>query len=378
MSQFKTSGLIFIFALSMFLYSCDKEPKTIEEKKKALNELKIKFSELDQKIKALEKEVGDSNGEDLPVNVTTETIKPETFRRFLNVQGKVESEKLAMLSTTMGGKIVKINSTDGAYVKKGTVILEIESDILRKSLNELENSYEFVKKIYQKQSNLYEQKAISEVQYLEAKNNKESLELKIETVKRQLADTKIVAPFDGTIDRIMPKLGELASPGLPLVQLSGGGSLKLIANVSETYINSFKVGTPALVTMPELNAEFNTKISVISKAIDNGNRTFRVELVSGGLPATSRPNMLCNIKFNDISIADSKVVPLSALQKSSEGYYLYVVEGGSKPVAKKKFVTVANVADSYALISSGLEFNDQIINDGVLDVSDGQQLIIKQ
>lgn len=366
-----------VLVLSALLFACSKEPKTIEEKKKALSDLKVQHAEIEQKIKALEKEVGNSNGEEAPVMVNVETIQPDTFKRYLNVQGHIESEKLAMLSTTMGGQVVKINFTDGSFVKKGAVILEIESDILKKSLTELENTYEFVKKIYQKQSNLYEQKAISEVQYLEAKNNKESLELKLETVKRQIAETKIHAPFDGTIDRIFPKIGELASPGFPLVQLSGGGELKIVANVSESYVKSFKIGTPAIINLPELDVNMDSRIAVISKAIDNKNRTFRVELTSGGLPATTRPNMLCGVKFNDIMIPNSKVVPLSALQKSSEGYYLYVVEGTSNPIAKKRFVTVDNVADSYALVTTGLEFNEKIISDGVLDVADGQKIIIK-
>lgn len=375
MELFKKIALVLV--LAAFLYACNNEPKTVEEKKKALSELKVKLAEIEQKIKALEKEVGNSNGEEAPVMVNVETIEPDTFKRYLNVQGHIESEKLAMLSTTMGGQVVKINFTDGAFVKKGAVIVEIESDILKKSMTELENTYEFVKKIYQKQSNLYEQKAISEVQYLEAKNNKESLELKIETVKRQIAETKIHAPFDGTIDRIFPKIGELASPGFPLVQLSGGGELKIVANVSESYVKSFKIGTPAIINLPELDVNMDSRIAVISKAIDNKNRTFRVELTSSGLPATTRPNMLCGVKFNDIMIPNSKVVPLSALQKSSEGYYLYVVEGASNPIAKKRFVTVDNVADSYALVTTGLEFNEKIISDGVLDVADGQKIIIK-
>jgi len=377
MELIKKSGLIFVIASLILMYSCNNEPKTIEEKKQALSNLKLQLSEIEQRVKLLEKEVGNTNGEETPVVVNVESITPSTFNRFLNVQGHIESEKLAMLSTTMGGQIVKINFSDGSSVKKGAVIIEIESDILKKSLSELQNTYEFVKKIYQKQSNLYEQKAISEIQYLEAKNNKESMELKIETINRQIAETKIRAPFDGTIDRIFPKIGELASPGLPLVQLSGGGSLKIVSIVSVSYLNSFVAGTPAIITFPELNATMKSKISVISKAIDNRNRTFRVELASSGLPSNTRPNMLCSINFNDIIIPNSIVVPLSSLQKSSEGYYLYVVEGTTNPVAKKRFVNVSNIADKDALVSSGLEFNERIISDGVLDVADGQKIIIK-
>lgn len=377
MNKIKLFGMILLLTINLAITSCGKKAESKEEKKVELAKLKSQAIELESKIKTLESEIGKESGDVLPVFVDVVEVKPDTFRRFVSVQGRVESQKLAMLSSTMGGKIIKINVTEGSFVRKGTVLLEIESDIIEKSLAELENSYEFVKKVFQKQSNLWEQKAISEIQFLDAKNNKESLELKIATIKRQLMEAKIKAPFDGTIDRIFPKIGEMASPGISLIQLSGVGNLKIIANVSESYINTFKTGITAEIDFVELNEKVKSKIAVISKAIDNRSRTFRVEMQGGGLPKNLRPNMLCSITFNDISLPNSLIVPLSALQKSSEGYYLYVVEGTSKPVARKRAVTVENVAEQYALISSGLNVNDRVISEGVLDVADGQILTIK-
>lgn len=377
MTRNLTITLIIILSIALGLASCGKKAGTASEKKAELAKLKSQLIDIEAKIKALESELGSTSklGDIVPVSVYR--IQPETFRRFIDVQGHIESQKLASISATMGGRITRINFSEGSFVKRGAVIIETDSDILQKSLTELQNSYEFVKKLFQKQSNLWDQKAISEIQFLEAKNNKEALELKIETVKRQISESKVVAPFDGTIDRIFPKIGEMAAPGIPLAQISGGGELKLVANVSETYITTFKIGSPVEIFFPELNKTMESKITVISKAIDARNRTFRVEMSAAGLPSEVRPNMLCSIKFNDISIPNSIVIPLNALQKSSEGYYLYTVESSSPAKAKKKFVTVSNVADDKAMISEGLGFNDVVITEGVLDVADGQRIVVK-
>lgn len=374
MKKIKLSGVVVLMLVSMLVISCSNKEGSKDAKIKELANLKTELADIEAKIKKLEAEVGDQGAVDMPVPVEVVEIKPQVFNRFISVQGHIESDKLAMLSSTMGGKIAKINVSEGSYVKKGAVLIEIESDILDKTLAELENSFEFVKKIYQKQSNLWEQKAISEIQFLEAKNNKESLELKIETIKRQIRESKITAPFDGSIDRIYPKIGEMAAPGFSLIQLSGGGNLKIVANVSESYINSFKVGIPAEVEFSEFNMKINSKIASISKAIDARNRTFRVELQTANIPQNARPNMLCGIKFNDLSIPNSMIVPLASLQKSSDGYFLYRADGN---IAKKVLVNVESVSDENAMITSGIKLNDKVISAGVLDVTDGQSIKIQ-
>lgn len=377
MNKTKLYGISFLLAIALFIAACGEKSGNKDDKKAELEKLKKLQSETAEKIKTLEAELGENNFEVVEVLVKAIEIQPATFNRHINIQGRVESEKLAMLSSTVGGKIIKINVSEGSYVKRGTIILETESDLMEKSLAELQNSYEFVNKLFQKQSNLWQQKAISEIQYLEAKNNKESLELKIETIKRQLKETRVVAPFDGTVERIFPKIGEMAVPGMSLVQIAGGGALKVVANVSESYIGTFKPGIPALIDFVELNEKVESKVSVVSKAIDNRSRTFRVELQNNKIPNAARPNMLCSITFTDVSIPNSMIVPLSALQKTEEGYYLYVIEGNDKLVAKKRIVTVDKVAEDSALISSGLNMNDKVITEGVLDVADGQVIKIK-
>lgn len=369
---------IFLIALiAISVISCGQQTSPVEQKKSELKKLRSELIAIQTKIRTLENQLGKQAKQEDIVPVTVYKIVPETFNRFLDIQGQVESEKLALLSTTMGGTIVRINVSEGSNVRKGSVLIELDSEILEKSLAELQNTYEFVKKVYQKQSNLWDQKAISEIQFLEAKNNKESLELKIETVKRQIRESRIIAPFDGTIDRVFPKIGELVGPGSPIIQLSGGGQLKLVANVSENYVSTFKVGDAVKVRFNEINKEFDTKIRVISKSIDPRNRTFRVEIGMVGNSGEIRPNMLCNMKFNDISIPNSIIIPLSSLQKSSEGYFVYKVEVSSPARAVKQLVTVGQIANDVAQITSGLNQSELVISDGVLDVSNGQAVTIK-
>jgi len=371
-----TVVLIILITAVTILASCSNNGGSNQAKKDELAKLKKELVSIQSKIKTLETELkgsGDEAGGDV-IKVDYIEIQPNVFRRFLKVQGVAESEKLATLSFKMGGTIVRLYVNEGSFVKKGTLIAEADAEVLYKTLKEVEGSYDFVLNIYNKQKNLYEQKVISEIQYLESKNNKESLERKIETLKRQIQDAKLVAPFDGVIDRLFPKVGEMAGPGMPVAQLSGAGSMKIVANVSESYVSTFKPGDAVKINFTDLGKEIDSKIGVVSKVIDTRNRTFRIEMISNNLPEGVRPNMICSIDVNDVAIPNSISVPISSVQNSENGKYVYVIQENSNPVVKKRFIKTGLTAGEFLQVIEGLNPGEKVVTEGVLDVSDGQRV----
>jgi RND family efflux transporter MFP subunit len=371
-----TVVMIMLIAAASLLVNCSSKGDSKQAKKDELSKLKKELAGIQAKIKMLEGELkgsGDESAGDVIV-VDYIEIKQDTFRRFLKVQGVAESEKLATLSFKMGGTILRLNVNEGSFVKKGTLIAESDAEVLNKTLKEVEGSYEFVLNLYNKQKNLYEQKVISEIQYLESKNNKESLERKIETLKRQIQDAKLYAPFDGVIDRIFPRVGEMAGPGTPVAQLSGAGNMKIVANVSESYVSTFKSGDAVKISFTDLGKQVDSRISVVSKVIDTRNRTFRIEMASSNLPEGVRPNMICSIDVNDVAIPNSISVPISSVQNSDKGKYIYVIQENSNPIVKKRFITTGLTAGEYLQVLEGLNPGEKVVTEGVLDVSDGQRV----
>jgi membrane fusion protein, multidrug efflux system len=368
--------LIILITAGSILVSCSNKGGSNQAKKDELAKLKKELVSIQSKIKTLETELkgsGDEVGGDV-IKVDYIEIQPNVFRRFLKIQGVAESEKLANLSFKMGGTIVRLYVNEGSFVKKGTLIAESDAEVLYKTLKEVEGSYDFVLNVYNKQKNLYEQKVISEIQYLESKNNKESLERKIETLKRQIQDAKLYAPFDGVIDRLFPKVGEMSGPGMPVAQLSGAGSMKIVANVSESYVSTFKPGDDVKINFTDLGKQIDSKIGVVSKVIDTRNRTFRIEMASTNLPEGVRPNMICSIDVNDVAIPNSISVPISSVQNSENGKYVYVIQENSNPMVKKRFIKTGLTAGEFLQVIEGLNPGEKVVTEGVLDVSDGQRV----
>lgn len=375
----KTTVSIMIF--SILLYSCSKPQNTLDAKKAELKKLKTQVSDMQKKISVLEKEIAAAGGNGTSkssVAVNIKEIQPEEFKRYLDVQGLVESGKSVILSPKTSGQVVKINVSNGASVGKGQIILELDDDILQKSLVELETAYEFANTLFEKQKRLWEQKAGSEVQYLQAKNSKESLEKRMATLKQQISWCKLTAPFAGIVDNIVPKIGEMSGAGMPVVKLTSMSDVKITAEISESYIASVKAGDPVLVSFSELNLTLDAKISSITKSIDARNRTFKADIRLPRIPSELRPNLVCGVTINDITLKNSFVAPLSIIQRSGDKEFLFLaVNENGKYVAKKQFIKTGISYKDKVQVSEGLNQGDRIITNGAFDVADGQPLEIK-
>ena len=221
-----------IISLSL-LVACG--PEGTNAKKAELDSYRQKVEEYNQKIADLEAELENQNDDSeavalLPVEIKEMT--PEFFARYFEVTGVIEALKDAYISPEINGQIQKVSVQRGSRVKKGDLILKLNSDVIEKSVDEIETSLELAKRIFSKQEELWEQNIGSELQYLEAKNAMQSLQARLATLEKQMEMAHVSAPFSGIIDDIMVKEGELASPGNPLVHLVNLSNMRVSANIS--------------------------------------------------------------------------------------------------------------------------------------------------
>ncbi|MBL4624056.1 MAG: efflux RND transporter periplasmic adaptor subunit [Flavobacteriales bacterium] len=198
-------------------------------------EISAKMAELDVQIAVLDT----ATKVRIPL-VTVSPIEVKGFEHYFVVQGAVEADKNALVYPEAMGEIVAIRVKEGQSVSKGDVIMELDAKLVRSQIKELQTSYSFVKEMFEKQEKLWNQKIGSEIQFLEAKNNKERMEQSMKTLKARLDLYIVRAPFAGTIDEIVPKIGEAAAPQMPVARVVNLSKVYIKSDVSENYISSVK------------------------------------------------------------------------------------------------------------------------------------------
>ncbi len=365
-------GLVFL------AFSC--EPKDeIAEKRAQLEDLKSQSNELTTSIAELEAELMKLDPDFAKQNqksilITTSKVRKGEFDHYVEVTGSVLSKKNVVISAETAGRILEVPVLEGMRVTKGTVLARIDAESIERSIDELENSLDLAKTLFEKQERLWKQQIGTEVQYLEAKNRKEGLERSLASARTNLDKAIIRAPFSGTIESVEVRLGELVQPGMGMFQFVGESDLFIEADISESYIGVLSKGDSVDVNFPSINEEIQTRVSSVGAIINPNNRTFKVEVY---LPNMSlvKPNMITVLKILDYQSTDAVIVPSYLILSDNRGDYVFIVEGGK---ALKKYVERGKTFDKETEILTGLNGTETLVDKGFREVGDNFNVTIAE
>ena len=336
--------------------------------------LKTAIDELTTELLEIEKQLAEMDEDFSRLQVTAVEAKPSSFNHYFTVQGNIETDRNAQVFPESQGVVKSIRVSEGQKVAKGATLMTLDTELIRKNIAEVETQYDLAKDIYERQERLWEQNIGSEVQYLEAKTNKERLENTLATLNKQLSMGSVKAPFAGVVDQLIPKIGEMASPAMPVARVVSLDQMYVTSDVSEYYIGKVNEGMEIDVILPGIDT-LEAAISRVGKYIKPENRTFEVaaDLEDNG---NLRPNMFCALRINDAHYDSAMVVPSSMVQQDVEGKeFLYVLkQKGDRYTVNKKFIESAESYEGQTRIASGIEMGDLIVDKGARRVIDGQEV----
>lgn len=374
----KSHFIIAVVATVLMACGGQKKPETLAEKKEALAKFKAQQAELTTQIKSLEIDVAKADpkkAQEAKIKeVTVSPLTASTFRRFVELQGTVDAKNNVQVNPKMGGVITAIYVKEGDRVSAGSVIARVDDAVMRDSQAEIQNQLSLATTVYERQANLWKQQIGTEIQYLQAKNNKEGLERRLATLKTQLNQATITSPIGGVVDQVNAKVGQMAAPGVGLVRVVNLARLKVVAKVADTYAGSVRKGDALTVVFPDINKTIRTTISFVAATVDPLSRTFTIE---GTLPSDNmlKPNMLAQVRINDLTKANALVIDQNLVQNTEKGQLVYVAEtDGAKKVAKARTVKTGLSYNGQIEITAGLRAGDQLITQGYQDVTDGQPI----
>lgn len=363
-----------VLALIVFFASCSREnPEAIQKQlisyKDKVNDLNNKIADLEQKLETM----GDSAVEESGTVVKIKEVRPETFKHFVEISGKVIANDEAMLSAETNGKVSQLHIKEGDYVTEGRLLVSLNTDLTEKSIREVRTNLELMEKLYEKQKNLWDQNIGTELEYLQAKNNYEAAQARLASLEEQLDMAQVRAPFNGIVNEIMVEKGEMAAPGAPVLHIVNMEDFNLEGNISENFLNDIRVGEIVDISFPTFpGMNYELPVSRVGNVIDNMSRTFKVEVKFNNREGKIKPNQLSVMKINDFTDNEALVVPSIVIKQDVTGNYLYVVkENGEGPSATKVYVEPGRSFQEYTMIESGLNPGDKVIVEGYNLVKDG-------
>lgn len=369
--------LLILLFVSSIIVSCGttSNDDTIRE---GIKKYRKEIVDLEGKIKNLEAQLSEDAGNINTTKVRVLELRSNSFSRYFEATGELEAISEAYISPETSGQITSISVVEGQKVNKNQIVAKLNASLIEKNIEEVKTQLELAKIIYEKQSELWGKGVGSERQYLEAKNNYESLQSRLATLMEQYKQSVVRSPINGYIEDIIQKKGELASPGMQLMQIVDLDLLQVTGMLSEVYLPVIKSGDFVEITFATFpDIVLRERVSRIGNVINKQNRTFKVEIEIENKDGRLKPNLLATIKINDYNADEAFVVPSLVIKEDVIGSYLYVAQSHSENwTALKKYVQIGQSYLDNTEIVSGLSENDLIITDGYSNVSDGMAIDI--
>lgn len=375
----------FFLSFALILVSCNEEQKSepdlIREQISQYNEQVV---ELNQKIADLERQLeglGETTQNRIRTPVTVNALEYGPFDHYFRVNASVEAVRDAMISPEANGQIKEIPVEKGQQVRRGQVLVRLNTSVIENNIAEVKTSLQLAETVYNRQKRLWEQEIGSEIQYLEARNNYRSMQSRLQTLESQLDMSIIRAPFDGLIDEIFAKEGEMAMPGMMVMQMLNLDQLFVNADVSETFLPAVNPSDKVILRFPAF-PEYEERVTIhrLGNVINPENRTFRLQLRIDNTNKQFKPNMMAGISIKSFSTDSALVVPSIFIKQDVQGQYVYVARENTDGdlVARKAYVERGLSGEGQTMILSGLNPGDLLINRGHNRVSEGTLIRVNE
>jgi membrane fusion protein (multidrug efflux system) len=373
-------NIIVLFIAVTTLISCGEEIKksSISDLNSEKNSLVNQIDSLNKQLKIVENQLLKLDTTKKLHVVTILPVKNEIFKHYIEIQGVVQADKNIEIRPEMGGTVTAIYVKEGQHVSAGQTLIQLDDIAIKNSIAELTTQLNLAKTTFDRQERLWNQKIGSEMQYLQAKAQKESLENNLASLKTQAKKMKISAPFSGIVDEVFPRIGELTSPQTPTVRLLNLDNVYIEADVTETYLPVVKIGTETILNFPSIGKEVESKIAQIGNYINPDNRSFKARINISNKDNTIKPNLLADLKIVDFK-QEGLVIPSTLVQKDQKGnnYVFTLKTENNENVVIKKLVTISKEYNNEVFITEGLEANDTLVDKGARIVKAGDIVKVK-
>lgn len=219
------------------------------------------------------------------VSVSAAAVSVQPLWDEEEVVGNVEAAQRAVLSAKVTGVIDAIKVAPGARVERGAVLATIDAREIKARLDQAVAAQDQARKDFARIEKLLQSGASTRQEFDAATTRLRTSDAVLVEARTMLQYTEITAPFDGTVTRKLVEVGDLATPGKPLLEMENSSLLRFVCEIPEALIDRVQMGADLPVRVDAAGAELTGKVSEVAPSASAGSRTFLVKL---DLPAAEK------------------------------------------------------------------------------------------
>jgi len=304
-----------------------------------------------------------------PIPVSFVTVALEPFEVGVQATGTLLARESVELVSELNRRLIKVRADEGAQVKKGQVLFELDAADLNAQLAQLAVQARLAKVTLERNQKLSSEGLSTQAELETAQANLDAAEAQRRVLAVTLSKTVIRAPFDGTLGLRRVSEGAWVSPSTVLATLQDTSTLKLDYTLPERYAGLVAVGSEFGFKVTGNPQVFKGKVLAQEPMVDKATRSILVRGVVEHQP-TLMPGTFATVDV-PLRAEQAMLVPSMAVLPDVEGRRVFVEQGG---VARSVPVEVGARTTDRVQILSGLKPGDRVVTSNLLRVRNGAKL----
>lgn len=308
-----------------------------------------------------------------PLPVEGYVVTPENLNANILVAGTLLPFEQTEIHPEVAGKVVSLSIREGAFVRKGTLLVKLFDADLKAQLNKLNVQLQIAQKTQERQNELLKIGGISQQDFDLTILNVSTIKADMEILRAAINKTEVRAPFDGILGFKNISMGAYITPQTVITTISQVNKLKLEFSVPEKYINQVKIGNPVTFSTETSSKKFSGRIIATESSITQENRSLKIQALVEKPDASIAAGGFANVEFNLGGSNDALMVPTQAIIPQARDKKVVVYRNGSADFN----TVVTGIRDSSRVeIISGLAAGDTVVTTGLLTIKPGSKLSI--
>jgi len=310
-----------------------------------------------------------------PSAVTTIVVKGQNWQPVLNAVGSLRAVNGVTVSTDLAGIVSEIDFESGAAVKKGNLLIKLDTQQEEAQLHSAEAKLELARLDLERKRDLINKKTISPSDWDAAQSTYTQSQAAVEESKAVIGRKHILAPFDGYLGIRQVNLGQYLNPGASIVPLQSLDPIYVEFNLPQQNLSQLAVGKKLRIRTTDMEGEFDGEINAIDSKVDDATRNIMVQGTAHNADHKLRPGMYVNV---DVLLPQTNgvlAIPVSSINYAPYGDSVYVVKpaadgkpgpDGKPPLeVEQHVVRLGPKRGDQVSVLSGIKDGDEVVTSGV-------------
>lgn len=280
--------------------------------------------------------------------------------------GSLRSRQGVMLRPEASGRIDKLGFTDGARVRRGQLLVQLDDTLQRAQLAQAKAQASIARTNLQRNRDLASQNFVSQSAVDQSAAALEVAEAQVALADAQLVRMRVLAPFDGVAGIRLVNVGDYVKDGADLVSIDDVAGMLVDFRLPEGVLSRLKVGQVVDVTLDGLPGKaFKGRVDAFDSQLDANGRSLLVRASIANDEGLLRPGMFARARLVFSTRDDAVVVPEEALvPQGGRQFVVKVVEGPQGPATARLEARLGLRVPGKVEIMDGLKVGDLVVTAG--------------